>query len=312
MSQNSQMASGSITDFRESLWKKIWRNKHSYLLMAPFLTFFLIFTLLPVLISFILSFTYFNMLQFPEWRGWMNYVRLFLDDDIMIIAVRNTLIFAFLTGPVSYVLCLFFAWFINDLPPKLRALFTVIFYAPSISGTVFVIWSFIFSSDAYGLINGALMKWGILHEPVKWLLDPQYTIWVLILVQLWLSLGTGFLAFIAGLQGVDQNLYEAGAIDGISNRFQELWYITLPSMAPQLMFGAVIQIIGAFSVGSISMTLAGFPSTNYSAETIITHIIDYGQIRYEMGYASAIATMLFIAMFFSQRIITKLISRIGS
>ncbi len=294
-----------------TLLQRMWRSRHSYLLMLPFLALFFTFTFLPVLTSLGLSFTYFNMLEMPKWRGWLNYIRLFLDDTIMLIAVKNTLVFAFITGPVSYILCFFFAWIINDLPARLRALFTVILYAPSISGTVFVIWGFIFSSDAYGLINGALMRWGVLNEPIKWLLDPAYTLGVLILVQLWLSLGIGFLAFIAGLQGVDPNLYEAGAIDGVRNRFQELWYITLPSMIPQLVFGAVMQITGAFAVGAISMTLAGFPSTNYSAETIITHIVDYGQIRYEMGYASAIATVLFVAMFLTQRLVTRLLSRVG-
>lgn len=279
--------------------------------MAPFLIFFFIFTLLPVIVSVVLSFTYFNMVEFPKWIGLMNYMRLFLDDDIMIIAVRNTLVFAFVTGPISYVLCFLFAWIINDLSPKLRTFCTVIFYAPSISGTVFVIWSFIFSSDSYGLINGTLIRWGILNEPIKWLLDPRYNLTILILVQLWLSLGTGFLAFIAGLQGIDPGQYEAGAIDGVKNRFQELWFITLPNMIPQLTFGAIMQIIGAFAVGTISMTLAGFPSTNYSAETVITHIIDHGNIRYEMGYASAIATMLFIAMFITQKLVTKLISKVG-
>lgn len=296
---------------RRTLAQRLWRSRHSYLLMLPFLALFFMFTFLPVVSSLGLSFTSFNMLEPPQWRGWLNYIRLFLDDRIMLIAVRNTLVFAFITGPVSYVLCYLFAWIVNDLPPRIRALFTVILYAPSISGTVFVIWRFIFSSDAYGLVNGVLMRLGLLNEPIKWLLDPAYMLGVLILVQLWLSLGIGFLVFIAGLQSVDANLYEAGAIDGVRNRFQELWYITLPSMVPQLVFGAVMQIIGAFAVGSISIDLAGFPSTNYAAETVITHIVDHGQIRYEMGYASAIATVLFVAMFLTQRIVTRLLSRVG-
>ena len=293
------------------LVKQIKVYKHSYLLMLPFLLTCFIFVILPVILSIVLSFTDFNMLQVPKFVGFLNYIRLLLDDKIMVIAMKNTLIFAFITGPVSYFMCLLLAWLINDLPKMLRNLFTVVFYAPSMCSSIFIVWTFLFSSDSYGFINGMLLDLGLINEPIQWLVDPAYNMGVLIFVQLWMSLGTGFLSFIAGLQGVDTSMYEAGTIDGIRNRFQELWYITLPSIAPQLTFGAVMQIVGAFSVGQISMALAGFPSTNYSAETIITHIIDYGTIRYEMGYASAVATVLFVFMLLSQKLAVKLLAKVG-
>lgn len=147
--------------------------------------------------------------------GLFNYMRLFLDDDVFWLSMKNTLIFALLTGPLSYFLCLVFAWLINELPVRARNLFTLVFYAPSISGALYVIWSFIFSGDAYGMANGLLMQLGVINEPILWLTDPRYDLGIVIVVQLWLSLGTSFLAFIAGLQGVDRSLYEAGAIDGI-------------------------------------------------------------------------------------------------
>lgn len=294
-----------------SIWHKMKMNTESYLLIAPFMLFFLVFTVLPVFMSIILGFTYFNMLEPPQFRGWTNYIRMFLDDDIFIIAVKNTLTFAFFTGPISYALCFLFAWLINDLPRIPRAIVTTIFYAPSISGQAFTIWIFIFSPDAYGILNGFLLKWGFLKEPVEWLLNPKYSLIILMIVQLWLSLGAGFLAFIAGLQGIDRNLYEAGAIDGVKNRFQELWFITLPSMVPQLVFGAVMQIVASFAVAEVSIRLAGFPSTEYSAETVVTHIMDYGMIRYEMGYASAMAAVLFIAMIITNKVVTGLLKRIG-
>ncbi len=299
------------TVYEKNLWQKIIYNRHSYILMAPFMIFFFIFTVLPVIMSIGLGFTYFNMLELPQFRGWHNYIRMFLDDDIFLIAVKNTIIFAFVTGPVSYFLCFVFAWLINELPRKIRSIVTLIFYAPALSGQAFTIWLFIFSPDAYGIVNGFLIKWGILREPIEWLLDPKYNLKVLILVQLWLSLGTGFLAFIAGLQGIDNNLYEAGALDGIRNRFQELWFITLPSMVPQLIFGAVMQIVVSFSVADVSIRLAGFPSTEYSAETVVTHIMDYGMIRYEMGYASAMAGVLFIAMIITNRLVTGMLKKVG-
>ena len=234
-------------------------------------------------------------------------MRLFLDDDVFWLSMKNTLIFALLTGPLSYFLCLVFAWLINELPVRARNLFTLVFYAPSISGALYVIWSFIFSGDAYGMANGLLMQLGVINEPILWLTDPRYDLGIVIVVQLWLSLGTSFLAFIAGLQGVDRSLYEAGAIDGIRNRFQEFVKITIPAIGPSLLFSAVMQISSSFSVGRICMALTGFPSTDYSTSTIVTHILDYGTLRYEMGYACAIATVLFLMMLLTNQVIRRLL-----
>ncbi|WP_052019853.1 carbohydrate ABC transporter permease [Paenibacillus sp. JCM 10914] len=296
-------------------WKHIKldfkRDKHLYVLITPYMLLFFIFTVLPVAISILISLTYFNLLEFPRWAGWSNYSRLFLDDDIFLIALKNTLIFAVVTGPISYVACFIFAWLINELRPKVRAFMTLVFYAPSISGNVYFVWQIMFSGDAYGIVNGFLMKTGFINEPILWFQDPKYTLTIIIIVQLWLSLGTSFLAFIAGLQTVDRTLFEAGAVDGIRNRWQELWYITLPSMRPQLMFGAVIQITSSFAVADVAMNLAGFPSVQYSAHTVVTHLIDYGTIRFEMGYASAIAMVLFIMMLGSNLIIQKLLRKVG-
>lgn len=291
--------------------REVKANKHSYVLLAPYMVLFAVFTVLPVLVSVVLSFTYFNMLEFPRFVGWQNYTRLFLEDDVFLIAVKNTMLFAVITGPISYIACFVFAWIINELSPKLRAVMTLVFYAPSISGNVYFIWLMIFSGDRYGIANGLLLKFGFILEPLQWLKTEDYILPIIILVQLWLSLGTGFLAFIAGLQTVDRTLYEAGAVDGVRNRWQELWYITLPSMRPQLMFGAVIQITTAFAVADVSIALAGFPSVNYAAETIVTHLIDFGTTRFEMGYASAIASVLFMIMVGSNLIVQKLLRRVG-
>ncbi|WP_240633204.1 carbohydrate ABC transporter permease [Paenibacillus montanisoli] len=287
-------------------------HKHSYILMSPYMLLFAIFTVLPVIMSIFISFTYFNMLEFPRFIGWQNYSRLFLEDDVFLIAIKNTILFAVITGPLSYIACFVFAWIINDLRPKMRAFMTLIFYAPSISGNVYFLWQMIFSGDRYGIANGFLIKMGVLLDPILWLKDEKYIMPIIILVQLWLSLGTGFLAFIAGLQTVDKTLYEAGAVDGVKNRWQELWYITLPSMKPQLMFGAVIQITASLAIADVSIYLAGFPSVNYAAETIVTHLIDFGTIRFEMGYASAIATVLFLLMLGSNLAVQRLLRKVGN
>lgn len=287
------------------------RERDNYLLMLPYMLFFFAFTLLPVVLSIALGFTDYNMLQAPKFVGWDNYLRMFVDDDIFLIALKNTLIFALVTGPISYFLCFIFAWLINELKPKPRAVMTTIFYAPALSGQAFTVFLFFFSGDQYGIVNAMLMKLGLLQEPVAWLSDAQYIMPVLIVVQLWLSLGTGFLAFIAGLQGLDSSLFDAGVIDGVHNRLQELWYITLPQMIPALTFGAVMQIVNSFTVADISIRLAGFPSTEYAGETLVTHIMDVGNTRYEMGYACAVAAFLFLLMVVAQKIVTKVINGIG-
>jgi len=281
-----------------------------YLMMAPYFLLFTIFTILPVASSVVLSFTDFNLLSMPNFVGWSNFAKLFLEDDIFLRSVRNTLLFALVTGPISFGLCLFIAWLVNDLPPKVRAFMTLLFYAPSLSGNVFLLWRYIFSNDIYGWVNGTLINVGILREPIQWLKDGEYALTVVIIVQLWLALGTGFLAFIAGMQGINRNLYEQGSIDGIKNRWQELFYITLPSMGPQLLFGAVMQIATSFAAGRIIIALIGDPAhTDYAASTVITHIIDYGTTRFEMGYASAIATVLFIAMVLMNKLVRGLLGR---
>ena len=292
-------------------WKEMKKNKTAYFMLAPFLLLFIIFTVLPVFLSMILSLTDFNMLQMPHWKGVSNYTRLFLEDEIFILACQNTLIFASITGPVSYLLSLLIAWFINELPPKIRAVVTLIFYAPSISGNAYLIWTVLFSGDSYGWANAVLMKLGIINAPILWFQDANYVMPLCIIVALWTSLGTAFLSFIAGFQTVDRSMYEAAAVDGIKNRWQELWYITLPTMRPQLMFGAVLAITNSFGFGAVVDALCGFPSVDYAAHTIMHHLDDYGGQRYEIGYASAIAVVLFVIMFASNIIIKKALSKVG-
>lgn len=292
-------------------WREMKKNKVAYVMIAPFMILFFIFTVFPVLLSIVLSFTDFNLLEFPHFLGLNNYIRLFLDDDIFILACQNTLIFACITGPVSYLLSLLIAWFINELGPKLRSVVTLIFYAPSISGSVYLVWQTLFSSDSYGWVNGTLINLGIIDDAILWFKDADYVMPLCIVVALWTSLGTAFLSFIAGLQNVPRHLYEAGAVDGVKNRWQELWYITLPYMKPQLMFGAVLSITQSFGFGAIVDALCGFPSVEYAAHTIVHHLNDYGGQRYEMGYASAIAVILFVVMVGANLIIKKGLSKIG-
>ena len=296
---------------KKPLRRKLYLNRTLYVMMFPYMLGFTLFTILPVLISLYLSFTSFNMLQFPRFVGFNNYLTLFLDDEIFITAIKNTIVIAVICGPFGYLLSFVFAWLINELPDKLRVLMTLVFYAPSLSGNAITVWALIFSSDIYGYANAFLIKWGLINTPITWLTNAKYILPIVIAVQLWMSLGVNFLSLIAGLKGVDKTLYEAGAVDGIRNRWQELWFITLPSLKPQLMFSAVIQIANALGVGSITTALCGFPSVSYAGHTIVNHLTDYGSLRYEMGYASAIATLLFLASIGLNKLIQRIIRKIG-
>lgn len=283
-----------------------------YLFLLPFALLFLTFYILPMVTSIRYSFTYYNILEPPRPIGLANYINLILQDDIFLISVKNTFIIAVITGPIGYILSFIFAWFINELPRWLRSVAVVIFYAPSIAGNAYFIFSIIFRGDVYGYLNSFLVRMGIVHSPILWLTDPKYMMPVVVLVLLWMSMGTGFLAFVAGLKGVDQAQYEAGYVDGVRNRWQELYYITLPNMRPMLLFGAVMSITAAFSVADQTMALCGYPSTDYAAHTVVTHLFDYGYTRFDMGYASAIATLLFLTMILTNKAIQGILKKVGT
>ncbi len=293
-------------------WREMKKNKAAYFMVAPYMLIFTCFTVIPVVLSMVLSFTDFNMLEMPNIVWFDNYVRLFLDDDIFITATKNTLIFAVIVGPVSYVMSLLIAWFINELSPRIRAIVTLVFYAPSISGQVYLVWATLFSADTYGWANAWLMQFGVINEPIAWFKNADYIMPLCIIVALWTSLGTAFLGFIAGLQGIDKSQFEAGAVDGIRNRWQELWYITLPNIKPQLMFGAVMSITSSFGFGGIVTALCGFPSVDYAAHTIVHHLEDYGGQRFEIGYSSTIAVVLFVVMVGSNALVKKMLSKVGT
>lgn len=287
------------------------RYGESYLMLGFWFVFFIFFTLIPIGISVVFSFTDYNMLQTPRFVGASNYIRLLLDDEIFVKSLSNTLLFAVITGPLGYLISFVMAWFINETGNKIRPFLTFLFYSPTIAGNVYVMWTYVFSDDSYGLLNSLFMSMGIIQSPIQWLTDSDYNFYVVIIVILWMSMGTSFLTFIAGLQSLNKSLFESGSIDGIRNRWQELWYITLPQMVPQLLIGAVLTISSAFAVGAVPAELTGNPSTDYSTHTLILHIQDYGNTRLEMGYASATAVVLFAIMVVSWIAINKALRSVG-
>ncbi len=294
--------------FRYTL-REMKKNLGVYGLIAPYFALFLVFMIIPVCISLPMGFTNFNMAQFPRWVGLSNFYSLFLEDEVFLKAIENTLVFAIVTGPISYILCFLLAWLINELPGPLKTVFTFVFYAPTLAGNIYTTWQLIFSGDTYGIVNAYLINLGITNGAIQWLTDANYIMGVLIVVQLWMALGAGFLAIRAGLQGIPRDRYEAGAIEGIKNRGQELIYVTIPAMGPQLMFAAVMQITSSFTAGDIGRMLTAFPTTDYAGHTIMTHAFDYGSIRYEMGYSSAICFVLFAVMLIANWAIKKLLGK---
>ncbi|MBQ8910366.1 MAG: sugar ABC transporter permease [Oscillospiraceae bacterium] len=306
------MAKRKYTERFRQKCRLAWNNRSAYLLMAPFMIIFFTFTVLPVLMTIVLSFTEYNILQEPTFVGWQNYRELFVNDDEFGIALRNTVVFALITGPIGYFLSFFAAWIINEFKPLIRGILTFIFYIPTISGTVYTIWGIIFSSDMYGFANSFLLKLGIIDNPIEWFSTNVYILPLIIIVQLWMSMGSGFLVMRAGTAAVDRQYYEAAAIDGVRNRFQEVIYVTIPMMAPHLMTAAVLQITGMFANVGASVALAGFPSTNYAGHLIMTHLMDYSSYRVERGYASAISVVLFILMISINAISVKLLRKVGT
>ncbi len=283
----------------------------SYVMLAPFFIFFIVFLVLPILSSIVFSFTNFDMINSPSFAGLGNYMRMFLEDDVFPVVFKNTMIFAIICGPAGFLLSFVLAWFINEFSPMVRTLLSFMFYAPALVGNAHFIWTVAFSSDSYGYINSALLSLGLITEPVTWLSTAEYIKPIIIAVQLWSSMGVSFLSNISGLQNVNQELYEAGSIDGIKSRWQELWYITLPTMKHMLLFSAVMQISSAFSISAIAIELAGFPSVSYAADTIVSHMQDLGTVRYELGYASAVSVVLFLMMVVFRLLIGKLLNMTG-
>lgn len=274
-----------------------------YLFMAPFLVLFITFTLIPIAVAMGLSLTNYNLIQVPEFVGLTNYMNLILEDDVFLKSLSNTLVFAILTGPLGYMASFIMAWLIT-LMKKGKGAFSLAFYAPSLTSGVAMstIWLIIFSGDRNGYLNNFLMDLGLIVEPILWTKDAAYLKWVIVIISVWMSMGTGFLVFLAGLQNIDPALYEAAKVDGMKSKLQELRYITLPLMKPQLLFGAVNSVVGAFAIFDVATSVAGMPSPNYAAHTIVAHLYDYAFIRMNMGYASGVAMILFIMTFVVGRI----------
>ena len=282
-------------------------NIYGYSFMLPFFLLFFTFTIVPVFTALFQSFTQYDMINEAKFVGLNNYKLLLMDDDIFITSLKNTMIFACITGPICFLMSFFLAWTINQM--KGRTLFALGLYAPTVlsSVAISVVWMYFFSGDRYGLINNTLINIGVISSPIQWTTDSNYVLFVIILVQIFMGMGSNLLVFLAGIQNLSHELTEAGKIDGIKNRWEDLRYIVFPQVKPQLLFGAINNIVAAFGVFDIAVSIAGLPSPNYAGHTIVAHLYDYAFIRFEMGYASCIAVILFLITFVFGRIIMRVL-----
>lgn len=288
-------------------------NRHSAAwMLAPYAILFVVFIVIPVIAAIALSFTDFNSVQFPKWVGFDNYGQLFTNDSIFMQKVLpNTITFAVFVGAGGYVLGFLLAWCLSQITKGPRTVLAIIIYSPSMTGGVLIqtVWSVIFNGDKSGYLNYLLLRMGVIDEPVAWLQSEGYLLMIMILVSLWSSMGVGFLAMLSGILNVNEELYEAGYIDGIKNRFQEIIYITIPAAKPQMLFGAIMAIVNTFQTGNIGVTLSGSnPTPNNAGQLIVTHIEDYGYLRYEMGYAAAISVVLLVGIYLLSKGIEKVLS----
>ena len=298
-------ASKKLTNYSRD--KLVTEHIPMFIMLAPFLIFFFVFTILPIFSSIALSFTSYDMISSPKFIWIDNYRRMIVEDATFSVTVRNTLIFAIIAGPLGFLFSFILAWFVNEFSPKVRAVLSFMFYAPSLVGNAYFIWKVAFSGDSYGYINSFLLSLGIITSPIQWLKTEAYLMTIVIIVQLWQSMGVSFLSNISGLQNVSRDMYEAGAIDGIRNRWQELRYITLPAMQPMLLFSAVMQIQSSFSASTIMIELAGYPSKGNAVDTIVSLMTDMATVRYELGYACAMSVVLFIMMVAARLIVGKVL-----
>ncbi|BCR35792.1 carbohydrate ABC transporter permease [Mariniplasma anaerobium] len=287
------------------------RMNHPAWFLLPYWTLFFVFIIVPVIAAIFLSFTYFNAIQAPTFIGITNYIELITMDTVfMQYVLSNTLKFALIVGPVGYLLSFILAWVLAQIPQKYRTVFAIILYSPSLTMGVAMasMWRIIFSGDSQGYLNSLLLNWGVILEPIQFLQSPDYLMTIMIVVSLWSSMGVGFLAMLAGVLNIDQTLYEAAYVDGIRNRAQEIFYITIPSMKPQMLFGAVMAVVTTFQAGGIGVQLSGSnPTPQYAGQLIVNHIEDFGFIRYMMGYAATVSVVLLLIVYFISKITFRIL-----
>jgi len=277
-----------------SLRNAVWRDRIApYLFLAPWLIGFFVITLGPMLYSLYLSFTNFSLLGEPSWVGLDNYVKMFTNDPKYLDSVRVTLVYVFVSVPLQLAFALALALLLNR---GLRGLpiYRSIYYLPSLIGAsvaVAVLWRQMFGRG--GLINQVLELFGIQGQ--SWIGNPDTALGTLIILNVW-TFGSPMVIFLAALRQIPGYLYEAAAVDGI-NRRQAFRHITLPMLTPVVLFNLVLQLIGAFQAFTPAFVVSGGTGGPVNSTLFYTlYLYQKGFANFQMGYASAMAWVLFIGI----------------
>lgn len=265
----------------------------AYGFLLPNLLGFLAFTLLPVLAALLISFTDWDLLQAPSWVGFANYRRLAVDP-LFLEVLRNTLLYVAGTVPVQMAIALLVAMALSRRLPG-TLFFRTAYFMPVVASTVAValVWRWIFHAD-FGLLNSFLFYIGI-DDPPKWLSSTRWALPAIIIMSIWQQIGFSMVLFLAGLQSVPSHLYEAAKIDGAGG-FDRFRYITVPMLSSTTFFVLVISIINSFQVFEQAFIMTGGGPAN-ATNTLVFNIYRYAFQFFQMGYASAMAWVLFAIVF---------------
>ena len=281
-----------------------------WILLSPFLALFITLIILPIICAISLSFTDYNGMETPDFVLLDNYLRIFSRDAVFMQKILpNTIVYAVLVGPGGFVLAFFMAWLLSQLDKVPRTILAVVLYLPSMTAgvTVSTVWAVIFNGDRTGYLNSLLLRLNLIQSPITWLQNEETLMPIMIIVALWSSMGIGFLSILSGILNVNKELYEAARLDGVKNRIQEAIYVTIPSIRPQLLFGAVMAVVNAFNSAGLGVALSGSnPTPGYAGSVIVNHIDDFGFIRYEMGYAAALSVVLLLIITLASKVAYKL------
>ena len=290
MAVNAVEAAPHQAAFGKSIWSRAWENHApGYLFLLPWFIGFFGLTVGPIISSFYLSFTDFDLLTPANWIGTANYERMFTADRSFAASMRVTFFFVLFSVPLKLAFALAVAILLNR-GMKALPVYRSVFYLPSLLGAsvaIAILWRQIFAGD--GLVNQFLSIFGI--QGPSWISNPNYSLWTLVVLSVW-QFGSPMIIFLAGLRQIPQDMYEAASLDGAS-RWRQFIKITLPLLTPVVFFNAIIQTIEAFKSFTPAFIISGGtgnPINSTLFYTLYLYQEAFGFFR--MGYASALAWVL--------------------
>lgn len=278
----------------ETFLQKLNKQKVSYLFIALPAVLFFVFQLAPVFISFLWSFTRYDVIHPPVFVGLDNYKNILFNDPLFWKAIGNTLVYVVGVVPIGICFSLILAVAI-DQKIKFKNFFKSIFFLPTVTAivAVSVIWKWLYAGEKYGLLNYLIMKLGF--QPIDWLASPAWTMPSIMIMSIWAGVGYNMILFLAGLQTIPHVMYEAAEIDG-AGFWKKFFHVTLPLLKPTIVFVTMMSFIFSFQVFEQVYIMTGgqggIGGVLNSALTIVAYLYDKGFQKFQMGYASALAYII--------------------